>query len=70
MTDRITLEHLLKEMANTDSLTGLYNRRKFEEKMSFFSGLDTENISMIIFDINGLKIINDTWDIFPEIMPS
>lgn len=65
MTDRITLENLLKEMANTDSLTGLYNRRKFEEKMNYFAGKEMENVSITIFDINGLKLINDTLGHFP-----
>ena len=65
MTDRITLENLLKEMANTDSLTGLYNRRKFEEKMNYFARKEFENVSITLFDINGLKIINDTLGHFP-----
>ncbi|EHI96762.1 diguanylate cyclase and metal dependent phosphohydrolase [Clostridium sp. DL-VIII] len=42
-----------------DELTGLYNRRFFEEKLK---EIDTENnypISIIISDVNGLKFTND-----------
>ncbi len=44
-----------------DSLTGLYNRRFFEEEMQ---RLDSENnlpISIIMGDINGLKLTNDVF---------
>ncbi|MDD3172532.1 MAG: diguanylate cyclase [Herbinix sp.] len=42
-----------------DSLTGLYNRRFFEEEMKY---MDTERnlpLSIIIGDVNGLKLTND-----------
>lgn len=48
-------------MSYYDSLTGLYNRRYFEEELK---RLDTERnlpISVIMGDANGLKIINDTF---------
>lgn len=44
-----------------DSLTNLYNRRFFEEEMK---RLDTERnfpISIIMADLNGLKLINDSF---------
>ena len=44
-----------------DSLTGLYNRRFFEEEMN---RLDTKRnlpLSIIIADLNGLKLINDSY---------
>lgn len=44
-----------------DSLTGLYNRRFFEEQ---FSKIDTDEnlpISIIMGDVNGLKITNDAF---------
>jgi PAS domain S-box/diguanylate cyclase (GGDEF) domain len=44
-----------------DSLTGLYNRRFFDEELK---RLDTESnlpISIVIVDINGLKLTNDTF---------
>ncbi len=45
---------------NHDTMTGLFNRRYFDEK---FSEIDTQEnypISIIIADVNGLKMINDT----------
>lgn len=48
-------------MSYYDSLTGLYNRRYFEEELK---RLDTEEslpISIIMGDANGLKIINDAF---------
>ncbi|WNF36753.1 PAS domain S-box protein [Bacillaceae bacterium IKA-2] len=44
-----------------DHLTGLYNRRFFEEQLS---RLDTErnlHLSLIIADVNGLKLANDAF---------
>lgn len=48
-------------MSYYDSLTGLYNRRYFEEELK---RLDTERnlpISVILGDANGLKKINDAF---------
>lgn len=44
-----------------DQLTGLYNRRFFEEELT---RLDTERnlpMTLVIFDVNGLKLINDAF---------
>jgi diguanylate cyclase (GGDEF)-like protein/PAS domain S-box-containing protein len=44
-----------------DQLTGLYNRRFFEEELK---RLDTERnlpLTLVIFDVNGLKLINDAF---------
>ncbi len=60
MTDRITLERRLVEMAEQDGLTRLYNRRSFEEKMSAFNGRELQHVGMLSIDVNGLKFINDT----------
>ncbi|MFO7815696.1 MAG: PAS domain S-box protein [Halanaerobiales bacterium] len=51
----------IEKLTYKDSLTGLYNRRFFEEEME---RLDTKRqlpISIIMGDINGLKIINDSY---------
>ena len=51
----------LKYKSFHDNLTDLYNRRYFEEEMN---RLDTKRqlpISIIMADVNGLKIINDTY---------
>jgi len=44
-----------------DQLTGLYNRRYFEEEQK---RLDTERnlpMTLVMFDVNGLKLINDAF---------
>lgn len=60
------LEHKNKEyeaMASTDSLTGLYNRKKFTElyKSSYKTMTQrNNNMSMIMLDIDFFKKVNDT----------
>lgn len=55
------LEMRLREQAFRDSLTGLYNRRFFEEELARL-GADQSRypLSLIMGDVNGLKIINDS----------
>lgn len=51
----------IKELSYYDSLTGLYNRRFFDIEVK---RLDTKRqlpISIIMADVNGLKIINDSY---------
>ena len=62
ITERINYQQRLEFLSMRDMLTGLYNRRYFEEH---FEQLESENgknypVSMIIADIDGLKIINDS----------
>ena len=55
---------LLKEKANTDSLTGLYNRRFLQKVMEQEkSKLDRYGInhSVVVIDVNGLKYVNDKY---------
>ena len=55
------IEEELKYMSYHDQLTGLYNRRYFEEMIE---QIDTEGnlpLSIMMTDINGLKIINDSF---------
>ena len=52
-------EEELKYITMHDSLTGLYNRAYFEEEMR---RLDTQRhypVSIVVFDVDGLKLIND-----------
>lgn len=51
----------LSELAYTDSLTGLKNRTAFLERLSDVN-TDAQNfISLVMFDVNNLKIINDSY---------
>lgn len=61
ITDRKHTERELLYLSNHDHLTTLYNRRYFEEALK---GLDTrENLplSIIMCDVNGLKLVNDSF---------
>lgn len=43
-----------------DNLTGLYNRAFFEEELLRYTGSREYPISIIMMDLNGLKLINDS----------
>ncbi|MFP4370790.1 MAG: diguanylate cyclase [Halanaerobium sp.] len=61
ITERKKQEKEIEYLSYKDKLTGLYNRRFFEEEME---RLDTERqlpLSIIMSDVNGLKIINDSY---------
>jgi diguanylate cyclase (GGDEF)-like protein/PAS domain S-box-containing protein/putative nucleotidyltransferase with HDIG domain len=61
ITERKKAEENLIHLSYHDYLTVLYNRRFFEEELS---RLDTERnlpLSIIMADINGLKLINDSF---------
>ena len=50
----------IEKLTYKDSLTGLYNRRYFEEELKRLDTKRQQPISIITADINGLKIINDS----------
>lgn len=52
-------KNILEELAERDSMTGLYNRRKFEDALSVYSGQKDRTICMISADANFLKLTND-----------
>jgi len=43
-----------------DALTGLYNRAFFEEEMKRIAGSREQTAGMMVCDVDGLKLINDT----------
>lgn len=49
----------LEQLAEVDSMTGIYNRRKFEEVVSLYAGQKERKICMISGDANFLKLTND-----------
>ncbi len=64
ITDQKNMEEHLRSLAVTDDLTGLYNRRGFalaaeqELKHAFRR---KEELTLLFFDIDNLKMINDTF---------
>ncbi len=61
ITERKKYEAELKYMSFHDQLTGLYNRHYLEEEMKRLNTERQQPISIIMADLNGLKLINDTY---------
>ena len=53
------LAELRKKYAYYDQLTGIKNRRAFEEEV-YDKAETSENLNIIMLDLNGLKVTNDT----------
>ena len=49
-----------RKISKTDKLTGLYNRRAYEEEINAIKNNIPDNFIYISIDVNGLKNINDT----------
>ncbi len=60
ISDRKRAEEQLKYLSLHDSLTGLYNRAFFEEEMHRLEGKRDMRVGMLVCDIDGLKLVNDT----------
>ncbi len=61
ITDKKKAEEKIKYLSFHDSLTGLYNRAYFEEELN---RLNTERqlpLTIVMGDVNGLKVINDAY---------
>ena len=61
ITEQKKNEERLRYMSYHDQLTGLYNRRFFEEELNRRDTKGNLPITIIMGDINGLKIINDSF---------
>ncbi len=60
VTERTLMESQLKHLSLHDSLTGLYNRAFFEEEMRRLEKQRDGFASLLICDVDGLKIVNDS----------
>ncbi|SHG96678.1 PAS domain S-box-containing protein/diguanylate cyclase (GGDEF) domain-containing protein [Thermosyntropha lipolytica DSM 11003] len=60
VTERKHYEERLKYLSLHDGLTGLYNRAYFESEMKRLSKSRDYPITLIIADLDGLKLVNDT----------
>lgn len=61
ITEQRQLEDRLRYLSYTDILTGLYNRTSFEEKIKYKNKEENLPLGIIMGDVNGLKLINDTF---------
>jgi diguanylate cyclase (GGDEF)-like protein/PAS domain S-box-containing protein len=60
ITERKEMEEKLRFMTMHDSLTGLYNRAYFDEEIRRLATARHLNIGVLVCDVDGLKLINDS----------
>jgi diguanylate cyclase (GGDEF)-like protein len=60
ITERTVAEAKMKYLSSHDTLTGLYNRTFFEEQMHKLQQEQCVNVGLIMCDVDGLKLLNDT----------
>ncbi len=61
ITDQVNNEKQLEYISKRDALTGVYNRSYFIEEFARFDKEKNYPISVILLDLNGLKLINDAY---------
>jgi len=61
VTDKKIAEAKIKYLTEHDTLTGLHNRLYFDRHLKRYEGENIHNLSIIIGDINGLKMVNDAF---------
>lgn len=50
----------IKNLNLYDTLTGLYNRAFFEEELARFESEGSDSVGIIVCDVDGLKLVNDS----------
>ncbi|WP_040411887.1 HD domain-containing phosphohydrolase [Desulfosporosinus sp. OT] len=60
ITVRKQFQKKLEYMSFHDALTGLFNRTYFEEKLRLLEAVCFAPVGMIVCDVDGLKLVNDT----------
>lgn len=61
ITERKKAEAHLSYLSYHDHLTGLFNRRYFEEQLQRLDDAKNYPLSVIMCDVNGLKLVNDSF---------
>jgi diguanylate cyclase (GGDEF)-like protein/PAS domain S-box-containing protein len=64
ITDTINMEKQLQYIAETDRLTQIYNRTKFDEELKkqiAWASLTKHNFGLIMLDLDHFKSVNDTY---------
>lgn len=55
------LYNKIKETANLDGLTGIFNKRYFFDTLNAYEDLDLQNYTIAMIDIDCFKTVNDTY---------
>ena len=58
--ERKRAEERIRFLSYHDQLTGLYNRRYYEEQLPAMDVPENYPLSLVMVDVNGLKLANDT----------
>ena len=61
ITENKKKEEEIKELSVRDELSGLYNRRYYEEQLAAFDNEENLPLTIIMGDVDGLKFINDSF---------
>ncbi|MGE5629314.1 MAG: HD domain-containing phosphohydrolase [Solirubrobacterales bacterium] len=61
ISERKKMEHELEYLSYHDQLTGLYNRRFFEEELKRMDVPRNYPLTLVVADVNGLKLVNDSF---------
>lgn len=61
VTDRKFIEEKMNFLSFHDILTGLYNRTYFEEELTRLECRRGGSVGLILFDLDGLKLVNDSF---------
>ncbi len=59
ISERKQAEDKVRYLSFHDKLTGLYNRSYFEDRLERFNTSGNLPLSLVVIDVNGLKLIND-----------
>lgn len=59
--ERKRAEQQILFLSYHDQLTGLYNRRYYDEQLRLFDEQKLYPITLVLFDVNGLKLTNDVF---------
>ena len=61
ISEKKKIESEILYLSYHDHLTGLYNRRFFEQELKRLDTSENLPMSIIMFDVNGLKLVNDSF---------
>lgn len=61
ITERKNMELKLKYLSYHDQLTGLYNRRFYNDKLEDLDIDENLPVTIVMADVNGLKLVNDSF---------
>jgi len=61
VTERRLVEEKMNFLSFHDTLTELHNRAYFEEKLTHIDALHEGSVGVVVFDLDGLKLVNDSF---------